>query len=258
MSTQQELLQHLTDFDAPDLRRTDYASRATKLAALSKFLSDTMHLPSSSLMFEDHVAARASAAVLSRYLLGQEPPYQQESHAPTAKSKERSAHEGNDPELLRKENYELKIQNELLISRLADERAKGSDAIQQREKRTEELDSFLSAHRDIACANRGLLEILTGRKSDQLYLWESYPGIIDDVNESRVVVLFDVDGDPVEHVYAKDQFVGSRLPVEGGGVVAYVYIVGRPESGDSVQDQPCTEEDYPARFGHVLGDTYTF
>ena len=47
---------------------------------------------------------------------------------------------------------------------------------------------------------------------DRLRLAQSYTGVVEDVHDDTVVVVYDVDGSIIEQTYVRSQFIGGRLP----------------------------------------------
>jgi hypothetical protein len=53
---------------------------------------------------------------------------------------------------------------------------------------------------------------------------ESYRGVVVQVHCDEATVVYDVDGDILEHVYVRSQFSDGRLPAEGERLELVVHV----------------------------------
>ena len=119
-------------------------------------------------------------------------------------------------ELQRTANREIQRYDQLLAdySKLQEQRA-------NLQKRNENL---IDALIERAKANDRLQSILISRADNRLRMTESYEGIVDDLRGDKVVVMYDVNGDIVEQIYERDQFIDGRLPDIGTRLAVFVNV----------------------------------
>jgi len=164
-------------------------------------------------------------------------------------------------ETLTGERDALFVQNESLKSRVEEERRRAEDALGQRDKAQADLDKFLDAHGEVIKTNKDLLSALIARVAGKLSMFESYYGIVEHVHGERAFVVFETDGDPIEHVYERDQFIGGRLPKEGTKVAVHVLLTAMlqetPEGGDETGRAPDKDES-PRQRKNVITGPYSF
>ena len=69
---------------------------------------------------------------------------------------------------------------------------------------------------------------------------EQYEGVVEHVQGDSVTVVFEIEGDVVEHEYERSQFIDGRLPEEGDRLSVYVHVVHGP---DQTQDDAALDDD---------------
>ncbi|NQT82907.1 response regulator transcription factor [bacterium] len=80
-----------------------------------------------------------------------------------------------------------------------------------------------------------------------LLLQEEFQGEVTRVIGDDVEVIFDVEGDTVEHVYNRDQLEGAHLPDVGDKVAAISFLFTRPAPPLDVSKlKEALRDDYPA------------
>jgi hypothetical protein len=83
----------------------------------------------------------------------------------------------------------------------------------------------------------------------KLRMHETYEGQVEHVGENTVVVVYNVNGELVEHTYEKKQFQNGKLPTLGTCLKTFVYVVEQEpkpptdtESESATGDEPSHRE----------------
>ncbi len=82
------------------------------------------------------------------------------------------------------------------------------------------LDRLLQRNED----NRRLQSVLIARQAGRMRMTETYRGVVANVHSDEVTVVYDVDGDILEHTYFKSQFCDGQLPKEGDRLELTVHV----------------------------------
>lgn len=146
---------------------------------------------------------------------------------------------------LREERDELRLQNGLMITRVAEERRNAAretqrydQLLQEFHKLQEHNKQLLSYRKDASTANNETLKLLTSREEGRLRMFELYEGVVEHLYGDEAVVVFEIDDDIVEHTYKRSQFVDQQLPSEGDRLIVYVHVADAPTDRSDM-----TEED---------------
>jgi hypothetical protein len=78
---------------------------------------------------------------------------------------------------------------------------------------------------------RSMVSVMASRQEQRLRMFESYPGVVEEVEGDQVVVRYEVNGDVVDQTYERGQFQGERLPNVGDHLVVDVYVTEVPRKG---------------------------
>ncbi len=142
-------------------------------------------------------------------------------------------YEGYPPDLLiaelRRERDGLRVENELLSTRIAQERMAAFEArmdAEQWKSLTEDArvsaleaktqsNKVLDAHKSSVEANRDMQRVILAGSDGRLQMSALFHGVVDHSGEDSAIVIYESDDGPIEHVYTKNQFLGGRLPAEG-------------------------------------------
>jgi hypothetical protein len=142
-------------------------------------------------------------------------------------------------ERLRKEVKRLMFQNELLQTRVVEQRrslareARTSDKLHAelvavRDQNAQILnmqDKYLTLLSDRGRVNDALVAKMAGVEDGLIRMHESYEGQVQHVGENTVVVLYNIDGQLVEQTYERKQFKDGKLPRPGTCVRVLVFVV---------------------------------
>src|SRR5579862_4021367 len=108
--------------------------------------------------------------------------------------------------------------NSAVIIRLTKEKAN----LQAKNKR---LKEDLQSERN---RTDSVVKVLTACEDQKLRMFESYSGVVEEVEGGTVVVRYEVNGDIVDQTYDKSQFQEERLPVVGDCLVVHVFVTESP------------------------------
>ncbi len=132
---------------------------------------------------------------------------------------------------LQEENETLRGQHGVTKTRLAEEQLTTEGFISQLKEAREQLDeargqrdTLLYTFREMKQSNEQLTELLEDKKTGQLLMFESYPGIVEASFEDSATIVFETNDDIVEHVYERDQFLNDKIPEEGQRVRVCFYL----------------------------------
>lgn len=133
-----------------------------------------------------------------------------------------------DQEFLRAEN----LRNENL--RLREEVARANRLLDQLGATNERCVNQLVGHlNDRARANDNLVAIVSGTRGGELLVSESFEGVVAEVSDHSVVVVYETDSDEISQEYERAQFKDGRLPKRGDRLVIIAVISRAPESADA-------------------------
>lgn len=96
---------------------------------------------------------------------------------------------------------------------------------------TEALEWIKLAASDLDPAELGefLKGLPTVMFADQpVRMVETYEGTVEVVEGNSATVVYEIDGEPVDHMYERNQFVESRLPDKGARLVTVVHVLQLP------------------------------
>lgn len=164
-------------------------------------------------------------------------------------------------EILKQERDTLFLQVQLLESRVAEERRRAEEAIREKDRIRSQLDKLLEAHGSTVEGNKELQRVLIAKDADSLKMIESFDGLVEHVHEDQVVVVYETEGDPIEHVYERDQFLDGHLPKVGERVIVSVFLASRsPQSrkADGPSRSESSEERAPRRRKNVIRGPHSF
>ncbi len=158
-------------------------------------------------------------------------------------------------ESLRKERDELVIQNEILKSRVAEERRTTARAQQQYDQLKATMDNMVDDLRDRGKANETLQGALIAYHAGRVCMHESYWGVVEQVHGDKVVVVYETEDDPLEQVYKRSQFIEDRLPKVGDRVEVFVHVTIRaPRERDAAIGEEATEA--PRKRRNIITDSW--
>ena len=181
-------------------------------------------------------------------------------------SAEEERHE-KEIERLRKEVDRLTIQNELLQTRVAEQRrslareARNADklhaelvAVREQNARFLSMqDRYLTLLSDRGRANDALVTKMACEEDGLIRMHESYDGQVQHVGENTALVLFDVDGQLVEQTYEKEQFKDGKLPAPGTCVRVLVFVVEYEPKSPSIDEPERATSDKPSQRKSLTG-----
>jgi len=170
-------------------------------------------------------------------------------------------------ERLRKEGERLTVQNELLQTRVAEQRRSLARETRNSDKLHAELvgvreqngqllstqDRFLTLLHDRGRTNDALVTQMAGVEDGLIRMHECYEGEVQHVGENTAVVLYNVDGQLVEQVYERKQFKDGKLPPPGTCVRVLVFIVEYEPKPPSAEELECVTNDRPSRRQPLTG-----
>jgi len=159
---------------------------------------------------------------LEKHLAALKPPAQRQ-HSATARNR---VYE------LEQERNQLRLENELLQSRVAEARRTASREVQR-------YDQLLREYCKLQTQNGQLLNCLRGRchavdtavsllvkqQNTQLRMIERYEGVVEHIHDDSVTVVFEIDDDIVEHNYNRNQFIDGQLSEIGDRFTVFVHVV---------------------------------
>lgn len=158
-------------------------------------------------------------------------------------------------ELVRKERDELFIQNEILKSRVAEERRTAARAQQQYDQLKPSVDKMIDDLRDRGRANQTLQGALIAHHTGRVCMHESYNGVVEGVHADKIVVVYETDDDLLEQVYDRSQFIDGKLPSVGDAVQVFVHLALRsPGERDATVEEEATEA--PRKRRNVITDSW--
>lgn len=141
----------------------------------------------------------------------------------------------SDEETLRRVQQErdtLRVENELLKSRVAEQRRavaretrRYDQLLQELTKLREQGDDLISYAGRRTHALDTTASLLLQQTSCQVKMVEVLEGLVEHVHGDSVTVVFDVDDDVWEHIYRRDQFVDGRLPSQGENLTVCVHVL---------------------------------
>ncbi len=139
---------------------------------------------------------------------------------------------------LREERNKLAIENQFLRSRVAelgrlasrethryDQLLSGHNVALERSKKDQQtIDNLVQSLVERGRSNDCLLSGFITRPGSRVRMCQTYEGIVENVHNDRVVVIYNVDGDVVEQTYEKNQFVDGLLPCSGVRLAVFVSV----------------------------------
>ncbi len=144
---------------------------------------------------------------------------------------------------------------------LAEARHDADAARQECREMKKERDELLDAYREICRSNDALLETLEAKRDGHLCMFEFYSGIVEKVDDGRFFVVFETDGDPVEQIYTREQFLAGHEPKEHQRVSVYIFALdstgGKAVDQDEITLSAEEGDDSGRRTNTVSGD-YSF
>lgn len=156
---------------------------------------------------------------------------------------------------IERENQELKLQIELLKSRVQEQRRTAARETQRYDQLSahhgelqstvDELTSQLHSEAD---ANKSLLRVLIAHHAKQVCLSEVYEGVVKGGDARRVVVVYEVGDDLVEQIYSIEQFLEGNVPSVGDRLVVCVHVAqlcASPEEDAEAEDARDTTYEQP-------------
>ena len=164
-------------------------------------------------------------------------------------------------EHLRREVERLTFQNELLQSRVAEQRRSLArearnidklhvDLVAVREENAQLLrlqEQHLSLLDDRSRANDALVTKMAAVEDGSIRMHESYEGQVQYVGECTAVVAYNVDGQLIEQTYEKKQFKDGKLPLPGTCVKVLVFLVEYEPKPPSDEDWEHITRDQPSQ-----------
>jgi hypothetical protein len=93
------------------------------------------------------------------------------------------------------------------------------------ERRLAERDEPGGRAERAAKVDDGLQALRVARAKGRIRMAESYAGVVEDVHEDTVVVVYDVDGKIVEQTYLRSQFIDGWLPEVDTRLVVHVHVI---------------------------------
>jgi hypothetical protein len=124
----------------------------------------------------------------------------------------------------------------------------------------EENKRLLSLLEDANRVNDSLVRVLASRDEQRLRMFESYAGLVEEVQGDQVVVRYLVNGDVVEQTYEQSQFQGGHLPKVGDHLVVQVYLTEASKQGvdqETIQ-KALVENDQPNALRKPITGPLTF
>jgi len=164
-------------------------------------------------------------------------------------------------DFLKRERDALFLQVQLLESRFAEERRRAIEARHELHRVRSQLDKLLETHGTAIEGNKELQRVLIAKDADSLRMIESFHGLVEHVHEDQVVVVYETEGDPIEHVYERDQFVDGHLPKAGERVIVSVFLATRSRQSEKADEAPrseSSEESAPRRRKNVIRGPHSF
>jgi len=157
--------------------------------------------------------------------------------------------ERDEVEGLKRERDTLFVQNQMLQSRVQEERRAAARATRMHDQLLARFDKLLSSMTDRDKAVHVLQQILLAREAGTLRMFEAHEGRVEQVEGDRVVVVFETDDDIIEQVYERSQFVDGKLPQVGERLTVFVHGAVRPgQTGQGTEQAPKSGEQHePAR-----------
>ena len=176
-------------------------------------------------------------------------PEVEHSILPVLESETKEQHENNR---IREENKSLKMQIELLKSRVADLRATQTREIQrfdqlqsQNAKLAETNDKLVTLLSDRDKTTNAVLCQMAAERDGRIRIRECYQGVVEYSENDTAVVIYTLEGKPVEHVYERRQFLSSQLPPVGTPLKALAFVLDSTpqlphdtDEGSNTSDEP--------------------
>lgn len=132
-----------------------------------------------------------------------------------------------DLERVKEERDRLFIENEVLKSRVSEERRNAARGQREYDQLKGTLDKMLDQLNERARANDTLQGIVLARDAGHLCMQESYRGAVKHVHGDKVVVVFETEDDPLEQIYDRSQFMDGKVPQPGDRVEVFVHAARR-------------------------------
>ena len=134
---------------------------------------------------------------------------------------------------LQEQLEKFRVENQLLQSRVAEERRTAGRETQRYDQLQVQNDKLLDCLKDRDKAIDATIALLLERSNARLRMIERYEGVVEHVHGDSVAVVFEIDDDVVEHTYRRNQLIGGQLPEAGERITVYVHVVqGSAEQED--------------------------